>query len=240
MFRRLLRKYGAVRLTVVIALIAILISVTITVSIDYLVDQDISQFGVILSILIPAVIAPVFEYQALRLLDQLDKTEERLRTLSITDELTGVYNRRHFMELANAEFVRMERYGGVFSIAIMDFDNFKMVNDLYGHLAGDKALVLVSEICRANLRENDIFARYGGDEFVFLFPQTDESQAREGLQRTILQISNAMIDPGRQIHIHVSMGIFTFSPKVHTLDDLLQNADMALYRAKQTGGNKVV
>ncbi len=240
MFRRLLRKYGVLRLTIVVTGIAVLISLVITISIDYLIDSSISQLGVILSIVIPSVIAPIFEYRALRLLDHLDKTEARLKILSITDELTGAYNRRHFFELANNEIMRAQRYGGTCSIAIMDFDNFKMVNDTYGHLAGDQTLQQVSKICVGNIRENDVFARYGGDEFVFLFPQTDDAQAKECLGRVMGNIAEITVRADMEIHPKVSIGLYTFSPKINTLDSLLQKADIALYKAKQTGGNRVI
>ena len=239
-FRRLLRKYGAVWLTLAVTGISILISLAMTIFINYLVDRTVSQFGIILSIVIPAMIAPGFEYHSLRLLDQLDKTEERLKLLSITDDLTGAFNRRHFFELANNEIMRVQRHGGTCAIAIMDFDNFKMVNDTYGHLAGDEALRRVSRICRENIRENDVFARYGGDEFVFLFPQTNDIQAKECLGRVMDKIAKSAGHAENEIHPKVSIGLYTFSPNITTLDTILQKADIALYKAKQTGGNRVI
>lgn len=240
LIRNLLRQHGAIRVTIGVTLIAVLCSLIITTAIDFVVDRNISADATILSIVIPAILAPLFEYRAFHLLDELDKVEQRLTVLATTDDLTGAYNRRRFIELANAEIARIERYGGKLSLAILDFDNFKMVNDQHGHLAGDQALILVSKICRANIRETDIFARYGGDEFVMLFPETDEAQARECLQRILCNLEEAEISHSVNYHPRVSIGLFTFNTATSTLDDLLYKADIALYRAKQTGGNKVI
>ncbi len=227
-------------MTIGITLIAVLCSLVITTVLDFFIERGVSAYATVLSIGIPLVLAPIFEYRCLKLLGELDEAEQKLRVLATTDDLTGAYNRRHFIELANAEIARVGRYGGKLSLAILDFDNFKMINDQYGHLMGDQALALVSRICRANIRETDIFARYGGDEFVFLFPETDEMQARHCLQRILCGLENAEIGSAVKYHPRVSIGLFTFNAINSTLDDLLYKADIALYRAKQTGGNKVI
>lgn len=238
--RLLLRRYGAARTTIAITLLAIVLSVIVSAAINFAMDSHVSSIAILISIAAPAIIAPLFEYRSLSLLNQLDRTEQRLRILSITDDLTGAYNRRHFFELANDEIARIQRDGGTCSMAIMDFDNFKTVNDTYGHIAGDQALVQVSKACMENIRENDVFARYGGDEFVFLFPQTGQPQAKECLERIMSKIAEISIHAEIDIRPKVSIGLYTFSPKINTLDSLLQNADLALYKAKQTGGNRVV
>ncbi|MBI1793611.1 MAG: diguanylate cyclase [Chloroflexi bacterium] len=238
--RPLLRRFGVIKTTIVVTVMAVVLSVAVTASVNFALNGSFSGTAFLLSVITPVLIAPLFEYRSLFLLDQLDKTEQQLRILSITDDLTGAYNRRHFFELANNEITRIERYAGICSIAILDFDNFKMVNDTYGHIAGDQALQQVSKACMENIRENDVFARYGGDEFVFLFPQTDETRARECLDRVMSKISEITIRADVEIHPKVSIGLYMFSPKVNTLDNILQNADLALYKAKQTGGNRVV
>ncbi len=240
LIRQLLRRYGVLKVTIGVTLIVILCSFVITTALDFVIEHEISGYATVLSVVIPIILTPVFEYRSFRLVDELDKTEQRLRVLASTDDLTGAYNRRHFIELANGEIARIERYGGKLTLAILDFDNFKAVNDHYGHLAGDQALILVSQICRASIRETDIFARYGGDEFVFLFPETDEAQARECLQRILCRLENEKISHEIKVHPRVSIGLFTFNTAASTLDDLLYKADIALYRAKQTGGNKII
>ncbi len=240
LIRKLLRQHGAIRVTIGVTLTVMLCSLVITTVLDFVIEHEISMYATALSIGIPLILAPGFEYRSFRLLEELDGAEQRLRVLATTDDLTGSYNRRHFIELANTELARIERYGGGLSLAILDFDNFKAVNDHYGHLAGDQALVLVSNICRANIRETDIFARYGGDEFVMLFPETDEAQARECLQRILLRLEEVEISCAVKVHPRVSIGLFTFNTAASTLDELLYKADIALYRAKQTGGNKII
>ncbi len=238
--RILLRRYGVIKMTIAVTAIAVVLSVAITTAIGFAIDHDISQTATLFSALVPALVAPIFEYRSFGLLDQLDKAERQLRILSITDDLTGAYNRRHFFELANNEIMRVQRYGGTCSLAILDFDNFKMVNDTYGHLAGDQALLQVSKACMENIRENDMFARYGGDEFIFLFPQTNDMRAKECLDRVMSRIAEITVRADVEIHPKVSIGLYTFSPKINTLDSILQEADMALYKAKQTGGNRII
>ncbi len=240
LIRSLLRRYGVLKVTMGVSLFIMLCSVAITTILDFIIEHNVSGYATVLSVVIPLTLAPIFEYRSLNLLDELDKAEQKLIILATTDDLTGAYNRRHFIELANAEIARIERYGGKLSLAIMDFDNFKTVNDQYGHLVGDQALILVSKICRANIRETDIFARYGGDEFVMLFPETDEDQARECLQRILCNLDDIEVNSTIKYHPHVSIGLFTFNTTTSTLDELLYKADIALYHAKQTGGNKVI
>jgi diguanylate cyclase (GGDEF)-like protein len=242
LIRNLLRRYGVLKVTMGVTLIVTLCSLILTTVLDFVIELGVSIYATVLAIAIPIILVPIFEYRSFRLLDELDKAEQRLRILATTDDLTSAYNRRYFIELANAEIARVERYGGRLSLAILDLDNLKAVNDQYGHLVGDQALILVSKICRTNIRKTDIFARYGGDEFVMLFPETDEGQARECLQRIIYHLAEVEISYEAPVHPRISVGLFAFNTTTNTttLDDLLNKADVALYRAKQTGGNKVI
>ncbi len=236
-----LRRHGVLKVTIGVTLLSVVLSALITISIMLLTDGRISKMGLLISIFIPAILAPSFEYRLLSVLLQLDLAEEKLRIMATKDELTHSYNRRHFFELANQELARTLRYGGTFSIAILDFDNFKSVNDHYGHQAGDQALLELCQICNTNIRMPDIFARYGGDEFVFLFPQSDKEKARECLKRILASISDKpLLHEDSQIHIHVSIGLAEFSRDSHLIDHILRQADLALYRAKHEGGNKIV
>ena len=166
----LLRQYGVWRVTFAVTLISVLISVTATSTILYFAEGAISPTGVLISIIVPLVLAPISSYNNNRLVHRLDMAEERLRLLSNTDALTGTFNRRYFFEQVAREFERAQRYDHQFSFAILDFDNFKNINDGYSHLVGDEVLKCVAGVCLANLRQTDVFARYGGDEFVFSFP----------------------------------------------------------------------
>jgi diguanylate cyclase (GGDEF)-like protein len=177
----------------------------------------------------------------LRLVVKVNLAEEKLFTLSITDELTGIYNRRYFIDLARHEQAKAQRYGDVFTVALLDLDDFKNINDTYGHQIGDQVLIQVAKICKENIRLPDICARYGGDEFVFLFAATGKEKTRMCLERISEDISNNPIQhDGCKIKIHVSIGLTEFANKELILDDMLREADMALYQAKRTGKNKVV
>ena len=168
MIRKLLQRTGLVKTTVALTGLSILASVGITYLITQFLDGGSSSTAILIAILVPAIVAPLFSYTLLRLLFQLDAAEERLRQISIKDDLTQVYNRRHFIEHAKVQWERASRYGEEFAIIIFDIDNFKALNDTYGHLAGDQVLREVGQVCEKEARATDMFARYGGDEFVYL------------------------------------------------------------------------
>ena len=237
----LLRRYGVPRVTAATTLLVVLISVAGTSVILYVVDGKISWTGLIIAILIPAILAPISSYNNYQLVHRLDLAEERLRHLSSTDDLTKIYNRRYFMERASQEFKRAKRYGHVFSIAIMDFDNFKDINDGYSHLAGDAALKHVARVCLESLRQMDVFARYGGDEFIFLFPETSATHAAEGVERILQALKQTSFKfAGADIPIRVSVGAASFHESMTDFDEILREADFALYSAKRQGGMQVI
>jgi diguanylate cyclase (GGDEF)-like protein len=240
MIRDLIRRHGVIKVTVGATLLSILLSLLIMLGVRLALRISISSQAYITAILSPAIIAPLLSYKTIDILAQLDEAERRLLALSITDELTGAFNRRHFFALAAHELERAERYHGHFSIAVLDFDNFKLINDHFGHMNGDRALREVSQICRQTIRENDIFGRFGGDEFIFLFPETDEEEAKQCLQRIVEMVSLLSFESqGRAVDPRVSIGVHSYGPKSTTLDAILEKADLALYKSKQTGGGKV-
>lgn len=237
----LLRRYGVVSITIVVTLLSVMASVIVTSLVLYLMDGRISLTGVLISIFVPLVLVPISSYSSHKLVHRLDMAEERLRRLSNTDELTGAFNRRYFFEQAGREFERAKRYEHTFSIAILDFDNFKDVNDGYSHLAGDAALKQVAEICQSGLRQMDVFARYGGDEFVFLFPDTNLQQAKECLDRIIAQVHDIKFQyDGQDVTLRASVGLADFHTSMRDLNDILREADFALYAAKRQGGMQVL
>lgn len=239
--RMALRRFGTFKVTLVVTIISIIFSVLISIGIMFLTDGSISIMGLFISIIVPAILVPSFEYRVLSVLSQLDFAEEKLKIISTIDELTGAYNRRYFFEAASQELARAQRYNGIFSIAILDIDNFKYINDNYGHLAGDHTLVEIRKICNENIRMPDIFARYGGDEFIFLFPETGKEKARECLERIIKSISAKTISyENISIQIRISIGLAEYSHRVLLVDHMLKEADLALYRVKHEGGNKVI
>jgi diguanylate cyclase (GGDEF)-like protein len=169
---------------------------------------------------------------------------ERSRLLEISanyDSLTGLNNRNHFLELAESEFQRALRFKHPVSIIMMDFDEFKLVNDTYGHAAGDQVLQTVAARCIKQVRVIDIIGRYGGDEFIFLLVETDENAALAAARRVCQTISDLPVETERGlVSVSVSLGIATLSPNCPSLTALVNRADDALYKAKKAGKNQVL
>ncbi len=165
---------------------------------------------------------------------------EELEELATTDALTGLYNRRQFMTLAEAEWVRYQRYGRPLSLLMLDIDFFKKINDTYGHDAGDKVIAAVAGVCRANKRGPDILARIGGEEFVLLLPETDCAGAHvhaERLREAICERPLAIV--GGSIPVTASVGVSEVRRDMNGIPELIREADTALYQAKHTGRNRV-
>ena len=169
---------------------------------------------------------------------------ERSRVLEISanvDSLTGLNNRTHFLELAESEFQRARRFQHCVSIIMLDFDEFKQVNDTYGHIAGDQVLQTVAARCIKQVRVIDIVGRYGGDEFIFLLVETNADAAFTVARRVCQSISELPVDTERgPVNISVSLGIATLNPDCPDLTTLLSRADDALYMAKKAGKNQVL
>jgi len=174
---------------------------------------------------------------------ELEDANSRLELLATIDDLTGVSNRRHFLELGERALKTAKRYKHPLSIVMLDIDWFKAVNDNYGHDAGDKVLQHMVGICNTLDRETDIFGRLGGEEFGLLLLETSVSSAREVAERIRLEIEKSPLDyEGQSIAVTVSQGLYTVDPpqKKLTLKEMLREADEALYEAKGSGRNRVV
>jgi len=165
----------------------------------------------------------------------------RAKLLSETDELTGLYNMRGFVVIANRLFAQAQRYERPASFLMVDSDSLKQVNDHHGHDAGNRLLQHLVKAMQGQLRFTDIAARYGGDEFVVMLPDTPERGALEVAERMRRAIEEApfAVDAGR-VPCTVSIGVATFPADGRTIEALLARADRALYRAKEAGRNRVV
>jgi diguanylate cyclase (GGDEF)-like protein/PAS domain S-box-containing protein len=167
--------------------------------------------------------------------------QEELEKQATTDALTGVTNRRRFLELAQTELKRTIRHNRPLSMALIDLDHFKTINDTYGHAGGDLVLVSFANTCLKNIREIDIFARFGGDEFILLFPETNGEQAYAVLERVYQALTNQpVLFNDKPLILTLSSGISSIKRKDDTLDILIGRADEALYQAKETGRNRIV
>jgi diguanylate cyclase (GGDEF)-like protein len=164
----------------------------------------------------------------------------RARLLSETDELTGLYNMRGFSIIANRLFGQATRYNRPASLLMIDADNLKAVNDLHGHEAGNRLLKLVAQCIETELRHTDVLARYGGDEFVALLPETPAERAMEVAQRIGKTVATAPVEfEGRHIESSVSIGLACYPEDGRSLDAIQARADRAMYRAKEQGRNLV-
>jgi diguanylate cyclase (GGDEF)-like protein len=168
--------------------------------------------------------------------DTLRGMMRQLEDLVATDELTGLFNRRHFLRLALRELDNLG-HGRQHGLALIDLDHFKRINDVHGHAAGDRVLQTFAAVARACLRDGDVLARYGGEEFVLLLPNTDADQFTSCCERLREAFANA--EPvGVQVHnLSLSAGMTLLSAG-DDLDEALQRADQALYRAKRGGRNR--
>jgi diguanylate cyclase (GGDEF)-like protein len=175
------------------------------------------------------------------LVSQRNKLESELETLARTDSLTGLFNRRHFLELAEAGLARTLRYGGALSVLMLDIDHFKKINDSHGHKIGDLVLTEMAGVFARTLRETDIVGRMGGEEFAVFMPETTEEQAMAVAERLRLNIAELPIalEDGTFINFTASIGVSSLATNDHTVDNLISVADKALYQAKHGGRNRV-
>jgi two-component system cell cycle response regulator len=172
------------------------------------------------------------------------KLYEEVQQLAIHDPLTGCFNRRHFLTLADRELQRAVRYQRSISLLMIDIDHFKTYNDRYGHQTGDQLLVSLVEVCHKSLREVDILGRYGGDEFVILMPETGLQDARKAAERLRETIAGMAGESSTgNLALSVSIGLTAWKNKSsyehQDLERLIQRADRAMYKAKAAGRNCV-
>lgn len=178
---------------------------------------------------------------------ELEEALERIRVLAEHDDLTGLYNRRFIMESLRREIARQGRQQTTFSVILMDLDDFKQVNDRFGHSAGDKLLQEFSKVIEQELRQMDIvrktddegaFGRYGGEEFIAILPDANLQGAHEAAERLRVQQEQRMQQQRTVPHVTLSAGVAEHVPG-ESIESLLRRADQALYAAKRQGRNRV-
>jgi len=163
--------------------------------------------------------------------------EARLRHMSETDSLTGLFNRRKLLSTLSERFHEYQRYGHPLAILMFDIDHFKQINDRFGHMIGDEVLRHISQVFTGSLRKVDLLARFGGEEFAVLLPHTDLEQARmvaERLRQLVVQT------PCDDLEVTISVGVSVVTAGDSGPQEVLKRADDALYEAKRSGKNRVV
>jgi diguanylate cyclase (GGDEF)-like protein len=164
----------------------------------------------------------------------------QVQKIAITDSLTGVYNRRGFTEVGRRMIESARRFERPLSAIMLDVDNFKSINDGYGHATGDVILQAVAERLAHGIREVDLLGRFGGDEFAILFPETDLFTAWNVAERMRQNVSQVAIPTEHgSLSVTISQGLARYSSRTPDLDSLIGEADRALYLAKQSGRNRV-
>jgi diguanylate cyclase (GGDEF)-like protein len=173
--------------------------------------------------------------------DRIRKLQITLEQMVVSDPLTGLHNRRYLMDRLLQEMTRSDRHGEPLAFAMIDLDGFKPVNDQFGHVLGDKVLRAVGGAISKSVRVSDIAARYGGDEFAVILPQTPAEGAMRVCERLLRNISEILLqdETGRTFRVTASLGLAYYpADDVETPEDLVHSADGALYGAKRSGKNR--
>jgi len=195
-------------------------------------------WGELLALLAPVILVA---YITTMLSADIRFAVDKIKRVSDTDELTGLYNMRAFTMVLSRNFKQAMRYSHKLSIVMLDCDNLKQVNDTHGHESGNRLLQHVARTIRSELRGSDVLARYGGDEFIALLPETDAGGAREMGERIRRSIEMSRLDVhGTDVISTVSIGIASFPDDGGSLEMIMEKADKAMYYAKERGRNRVV
>lgn len=180
------------------------------------------------------ILATIADFTAIAI--ENSRLHQKVSDLTITDDLTGLYNSRHFQTLCEYEVERASRYGTELSMVFLDLDHFKTVNDTYGHLTGSRLLKEVGALFHELVRMVDHAARYGGDEFVFLLPSTDRQGALAMAHNLLIQLRAREFhsDCGQKMRITASIGIATYPTNAYCLQELVKLSDEAMYEVKRS------
>jgi diguanylate cyclase (GGDEF)-like protein len=199
---------------------------------------SVAYWGELLALLAPVILVA---YITTMLSADIRYAVDKIKRVSDTDDLTGLYNMRAFSAILHRAFKQSVRHAHALSIVMIDCDNLKTVNDTHGHEAGNRLLQHAVRCIREELRGSDVVARFGGDEFIALLPETEGKGAREMAERIRRAIETTNMDVrGGEIHTTVSVGVASYPSDGGSLEVIIDKADKAMYRAKQQGRNKVV
>jgi len=186
-----------------------------------------------------SILTAIADFAAIALVNA--RNFDRINELVVTDDLTGLYNSRHFGHLVESEFLRAQRYRTELSLVFLDLDHLKRINDLHGHLVGSRMLSELGRLIGRNIRDCDHAARYGGDEFVIILPQTGKQHALSMAEKMLelMRSTKFLSDDNQEIRLTASFGVATYPGDGDSRVKLLRAADIAMYEAKEAGRNCV-
>jgi diguanylate cyclase (GGDEF)-like protein len=186
-----------------------------------------------------SILTAIADFAAIALVNA--RNFDRINELVVTDDLTGLYNSRHFGQLIESEFLRAERYQTELSLVFLDLDHLKSINDAHGHLVGSRMLSELGRLIGTHIRDCDRAARYGGDEFVIILPQTGKQQALSMAVKLLERMRSTIFfsDDNQEITLTASFGVATYPQDGDSKTELLRAADIAMYDAKEAGRNCV-
>ena len=241
MLKTCLKRFGLLAVVVAITVGSIVLSVAISAAVHASLGVEMSGLAWAVTFACPALIAPTMSWWAFDLVLKVDRAHEQLRLQSTIDDLTGLYNRRYFMEKLREAIEHARRDGTPFAVAVIDVDDFKRINDEHGHLSGDETLRQLTRTCARLVRDIDTLARIGGEEFALLLPATTAAEAEHVLERLRFSIAAARVRlDERSLGITVSIGLTSPGPNARDVNGVLHEADAALYSAKRQGKNRLV
>lgn len=233
---------GRYKVVVLITLASIIISVLLTSLLLAVFADGLNVIAVFISVVVPMIIAPLVSWHIVGLVFNIHKLEQMQRSLATYDMLTGVMTRRAFLESSETLLQVMARDQSSMSLASIDLDNFKSINDLYGHAGGDEVLKSFTCLVKNNLRKSDLVGRIGGEEFAVVLPNTDTESSMHVLEKIRLSLAtNTVHFSDKAIQYTVSIGVVRFDKANPVgLERLIQQSDVALYNAKKSGKNCIV
>lgn len=237
---RLVTRLGVPMSTALLTVMTTLCAVAISQLGISLVGEGNRWLAAIFATICCLLITPVFGYASLRLVKHLEAEREGMRRLAVQDSLTGLFNRRYFLDLVGREWSRAQRYETAGAMLMLDLDHFKRINDRFGHLCGDAVLQAVAEALQETLRSPDVLARFGGEEFIAFLPQTDALGAVDVAERMRQRVEKLALQwEGKAVPVTVSVGVAEMRREHLKLDHLIHDADAAMYEAKAAGRNCV-
>jgi len=229
-------KLGRSKIVGIITLISIAISILVYMVIGYLIEGNIAITGILIAIIVSLIMAPLISWYMIGLLIKVHYLEIEMRTLATYDSLTKVLARKAFLTNAQNIYQIHQREKNILSILYIDIDDFKNINDTYGHKIGDDVLKSFGKILQDNKRESDIVGRLGGEEFAYILPSTNNDGA-EQFSNNLRKIVNSQTIQLNNIDLtySISIGVSVLNNNTIDLETLIHQADEALYIAKHSG-----